>query len=136
MEARKTSGSVRGRPFAKGDDPRRAIGLGGRPPTVKCIADLLRWSGGLDAPADLCAKMRTAFGIPADQPLTVDQATILRCRIEALKGSHQHLQFWADRTEGRVKDTLAIEGGMALAVVEEIVDATEEHAHQVAPIAS
>ena len=125
MEAGKTSVSVRGKPFSKGDDPRRAVGLGGRPPAPKCIADLLRWSGSLAAPAELCAKMRAAFDIPEDQPLTVDQATILRCRVEALKGSHPHLQFWADRTEGKVKDTLALEGGVALAVVEEIVEAKQ-----------
>jgi len=67
--------------------------------------------------------MREFFRIPDDHTLTVDQATILRCRLEAMRGSHQHMQFWSERTEGKVKDTLALEGGVALAVVEEIVEA-------------
>jgi hypothetical protein len=65
--------------------------------------------------------MRRIFGLPPTEPLTVNQATALRCRLEALKGSHQHLQFIADRTEGKAPERLAIEGG-AIAVVEEIVD--------------
>jgi hypothetical protein len=53
--------------------------------------------------------MREFFRIPDDHTLTVDQATILRCRLEAMRGSHQHMQFWSERTEGKVKDVLQIE---------------------------
>jgi hypothetical protein len=109
-----------GRPFVKGD-PRIKPNRNGRPPAKRCIPDLLRWSGDLPAPEALVAEMRRIFGLPPTEPLTVNQATALRCRLEALKGSHQHLQFIADRTEGKAPERLAIEGG-AIAVVEEIVD--------------
>lgn len=95
----------------------------GRPPAPKCIPDLLRWSGALEAPEALVAKMRGVFRIPEKEKLTVDQACILRSRMEAMNGSAQHLAFWAERSEGKVKDTLAIEGGQRLEIVEEIVDA-------------
>lgn len=109
--------------FAPGYDPRRCKNPTGRPSGVKNIPDLLRWAGGLNAPEKLVASMRQTFGINADAPLTVDQACILRSRFEAMKGNIQHLQFWAERTEGKVKDTLRVEGGQVLEIVEEIVDA-------------
>lgn len=67
--------------------------------------------------------MRRVFGIPADQPLSVDQATILRVRLEALRGNVKHVEFWADRTEGRAPETIHLEGGTMLEVVEQIVEA-------------
>jgi hypothetical protein len=94
----------------------------GRKPNVKTISDLLRWSGELEAPEQLVEKMRKVFGIAPDVRLTVDQATILRCRIEALQGDARHLQFWAERTEGKIRETLKLEGGQSLTIVEEIVD--------------
>ena len=95
----------------------------GRPPTAKCIPDLLRWSGALIAPESLVSKMRQVFEIPEHTQLTVDQACILRSRMEAMNGSVQHLEFWANRTEGKVRDVIALEGGQRLEIVEEIVDA-------------
>lgn len=95
----------------------------GRPPKPKCIPDLLRWSGELEAPEALVAKMRTVFGIPASQKLTVNEATILRSRMEALNGDSRHLAFWAERTEGKTTDRLEVSGGTKLEIVEEIVDA-------------
>ena len=95
----------------------------GRPKLVKTIPDLLRWSGALDAPEALVAKMRGVFNIPPEEKLTVDQATILRSRMEALNGDSRHLAFWAERTEGKTTDRLEIAGGQRLEIVEEIVDA-------------
>ena len=109
--------------FTGKDDPRRCKSPPGRPPAPKCIPDLLRWSGALEAPEALVAKMRTVFGIPAEKKLTVDEATILRCRMEALNGDAKHLLFWAERTEGKTTDKLEIAGGQRLEIVEEIVDA-------------
>lgn len=95
----------------------------GRPPKPKCIPDLLRWSGELEAPEALVAKMRAVFNIPVSQKLTVNEATILRSRMEALNGDAKHLLFWAERTEGKTTDKLEIAGGQKLEIVEEIVDA-------------
>ena len=111
-----------GRPFTGRGDPRNGRSPG-RPPAPRCIADLLRWAGALQAPEKLCEEMRRVFGIPADQPLTVDQATILRVRVDALRGESRAVEFWADRTEGRAPETLHREGGAVMEIVEEIVEA-------------
>ena len=105
----------------------RPVGVGaGRPKAVHCIPDLLRWAGALNAPEALVAKMRTTFNIPADKPLTIDQATILRSRLEALGGDIQHLEFWAKRTEGNVTDRLKVDGaGLEIAIYERIVEADD-----------
>jgi hypothetical protein len=95
----------------------------GRPPVAKCIPDLLRWSGGLTAPEELVSKMRKVFGIKDSEKITVDQACILRSRMEAMNGDARHLAFWAERTEGKTTDKLEIAGGQRLEIVEEIVDA-------------
>lgn len=112
---RNTSGLI---PFKKGNP-----GGPGRPPAPRCIPDLLRWSGDLEAPEALVAKMRSVFGIPPGRKLTVNEATILRSRMEALNGDAKHLAFWAERTEGKTTDRLEIAGGQKLEIVEEIVDA-------------
>ena len=106
-------------PWKKGQSGNPA----GRPPKPKCIPDLLRWSGELEAPEALVAKMRAVFNIPASQKLTVNEATILRSRMEALNGDSRHLAFWAERTEGKTTDRLEVSGGTKLEIVEEIVDA-------------
>lgn len=95
----------RGRPFVKGD-PRIRQNKKGRPPAARCIPDLLRWSGALDAPEKLVEAMREAFGIQKGTKITVDQACILRSRYEALKGDISHLHFWAERTEGKPKQEI------------------------------
>ena len=105
---------VRGVPFKKGDDPRRNPCPPGRPPNIKTIPDLLRWSGSLDAPDALVAKMRAIFKIPDDQPLTVEEAIILRSRMEAMNGSIQHIVWQADREEGKVSERLEVKGSSSI----------------------
>jgi hypothetical protein len=97
----------------------------GRPPIAKCIPDLLRWSGGLQAPNQFVEKIRKFFNLPENTMITVDQACILRSRMEAMNGDANHLKFWAERAEGKVTDKLELSGGAKLEIVEEIVDANK-----------
>ena len=55
-----------------------------------------------------------------------------KCKLEAvmemvytlaLAGNIDCIKFLAERTEGKVKETLALEGGARLTIAEEIVDA-------------
>jgi hypothetical protein len=71
----------------------------GRPSKPKCIPDLLRWAGGLKCPENMAATMRVMFGVKGD--LTVEQALILRSIAAGLKGDIKHIEFWAERTEGK-----------------------------------
>jgi hypothetical protein len=66
--------------------------------------------------------LRQAFNLPQSYPLTVHEASVLRCWLDALRGSMPHLQFIADRTEGKAPERLSIKG-TTLMVVEEIVSA-------------
>lgn len=93
----------------------------GRAPAIKTIPDLLRWSGALQAPSVVVAKMREVYGLSPDTELTVDQACILRSRIEAMNGCAKHLQFWAERTEGKSIDTLRLEDGRQLEIVTNVI---------------
>ena len=111
--------------FTGKDDPRRCVHPPGRPPIAKCIPDLLRWSGGLQAPNQFVEKIRKFFNLPENTMITVDQACILRSRMEAMNGDANHLKFWAERAEGKVTDKLELSGGAKLEIVEEIVDANK-----------
>lgn len=93
----------------------------GRKPIGKSIPDLLRWAGDQKTPEQLAAKMRSVYNLPPTMPLTVEQTTALVVYANALKGSIQHIQFIADRTEGKVKDVLAVQSGDSMTVVEEII---------------
>ena len=113
-----------GKPFVKGD-PRICKHPAGRPPMGKAIPDLLRWVGAMACPETMAVELRKLFGLPANTPLNVEQATIMRARLEALKGGHQHLEFVATRTEGKAVDRVSIEGTM-LTIVETLVDGGTE----------
>ena len=111
---------VPGRPFVK-NDPRACKHPPGRPPMGKAIPDLLRWCGAMKCPDQMAVELRKLFNLPANTPLTVEQATIMRARLEALKGSNQHLAFVAERTEGKAIDRLSVEGA-TMTIVETIID--------------
>ena len=94
----------------------------GRKPIGKSIPDLLRWAGKQRSPEQLAEKMRAVYNLPSTTPLTVEQTTALVVYANAMKGSIQHIQFIADRTEGKVKDVLDItENAVKLRIVEEVV---------------
>ncbi len=103
--------------FKKGFDPRRSKG---RPPAPKCIPDILRLIGDEALPPELAGKLPAAIRDSATYIQALMRVTYLR----ALQGESWAVQFIADRTEGKVKDTLELQGGQKLVVTEEIVDAT------------
>lgn len=124
VEKRRRDGLPVGVPFAKGDrNPihaeKRRRGIAAR----KNLRSLLEWSGRLDAPAKLVTEMRTLFGLPPSKRLTVDEAVILRVQLEALRGSIAHVQFIAERMEGKVRQEIGLGPSGVLRVVEEVVDA-------------
>ena len=91
----KTAGKLRGSPFSKGPDPRRPARGPGRPPRPVCIPDILREIGAEVDPATKRTKlqdlMRDVWGY-------------------ARQGQSWAVTFIADRTEGKVRDTLRLEG--------------------------
>lgn len=93
----------------------------GRPKREQSIAELLRWAGELKAPEGLAEKMQDVFGLPPEEPLTVKQTIILASVMQAMKGDRAHLQFWAERTEGRMPETLNVSQSNKMVVVEEVV---------------
>jgi len=115
---RQNSDVLKKHQFRKGQSGNPA----GRPRIGKTIPDLLRWAGKQRSPEQLAAKMRAVYNLPPDMPLTVEQTTALVVYANAMKGSIQHIQFIADRTEGKVKDVLDItENAVKLRIVEEVV---------------
>ena len=104
--------------FTKGHDPRR--NLKGRGRGKVSISDLLHRLGAERLPKELRAngpeQIRTSK--------TMLEAVMRTTYLYALEGESWAVQFIAERTEGKVKDTLALEGGARLEIVEEIVDAT------------
>lgn len=101
--------ATRGKPFAKGD-PR--INKRGRGKGVVQISDLLRRIGQRKLPLNMTLKVQTALAM-TDNELKRSK-TMLEAVMEvvywcALNGESWAVQFIAERTEGKVKDVLAIE---------------------------
>lgn len=92
--------------FRKGD-PR--INRRGRPRRELAIPEILRTIGREWDPRTKREKIETLMR---------------RIWAQAELGESWAVQFIADRTEGKVKDTLHLEGGQTLELVEEIRDAT------------
>lgn len=115
---RRNSDVLKKHQFKKGQSGNPA----GRPRIGKTIPDLLRWAGDQKTPEQLAAKMRSVYNLPPNMPLTVEQTVALVVYANAMKGSIQHIQFIADRTEGKVKDVLDLtENAVKLRIVEEVV---------------
>lgn len=93
--------------FKPGHDPRRNTT---GPKATKRIPDLLRRFGQWECPEALIDKMTAVFPQAKRQKLDVFGAVMLRVYVEALQGEPWAVQFIAERTEGKVKDTLAVEG--------------------------
>lgn len=109
MSAVKGSGNVRGRPFSRGDDPRRCRKPPGRPKKELYIPDILARIGAERLPAELKGTLPEWVAKSADKLEALMRATYLL----ALSGEAWAVQFVAERTEGKVKDTLHLEGGEA-----------------------
>lgn len=105
------------KPFQKGYDPRRS--MKGRPPKAVYIPDILQAIGNENLPDELRGKL------PADiQKSSTMLDALMRCVYRrAFAGEGWAVQFVAERTEGKVKDVMRVEGGQRLEIVEEIVDA-------------
>jgi hypothetical protein len=92
----------------------------GRPPKARCIASILDRLGAERLPKDLLGEL----GKPAPRVTpTMLEAVLRKVYIAALAGEGWAVEFIAERTEGKVKDTLKLEGGQRLQIVEELVEA-------------
>lgn len=98
----------------------------GRPPMGHSIAETLRWIENLKAPETLEASVREIYGLGPEVELTVKKVILLSAMMLAMKGDRAHIQFWAERTEGRMPETLNVTQENKLRVVEQIV--TDEEA--------
>lgn len=110
--------------FQKGHDPRRNT-KGRKGVRGVQIPDLLRRMGDRRLPPDLRKRLEASLVIPSSD--LAKDVTRLEALMEAvywcaLRGESWAVQFIAERTEGKVKDTLALEGGARLEIVEELVD--------------
>ena len=76
----------------------------GRPPAAKCIPDLLRKFGALKCPDDFTKRFERLF--PEVKDLTLSDAVILKVYEQALEGEAWAINFIAERTEGKVAQTL------------------------------
>jgi hypothetical protein len=103
--------------FKKGNDPRR--NTRGRGRQALQIPDLLRRIGEDKLPAEIAGKLPEHIRSSKTMLQALMRATYLR----ALQGESWAVQFVAERTEGKVKDVLSLEGGQRLEITEEIVDA-------------
>ena len=94
----------------------------GRPPKARAIPDILARITSEDVPEPLLSKMQQTFRQMPDDPTILE--AILRVVVsKAIKGEPWAVVFIAERLEGKVRDTLKVEGGQTLQIVEEIVDA-------------
>ena len=80
----------------------------GRKPGVFSIAEMLTQYGAMDTPEGLTAKLREKLP-KLPKTLKLGQALWLTVFMQALKGESWAVEFVANRTEGKVKDNLAIE---------------------------
>jgi len=102
---------LKGKPFTKG----HSGNPNGRPPKLKCIPDLLRWASKLKCPDNTAMAMCKLFDI--EPPITVEQALVLRSVVEGLKGNVNHLEFWAERTEGKPTQPIDLNAEQPLVVM-------------------
>jgi len=91
-------GNKVGHRFKKGE-----VNSLGRPPTAKCIPDILRNIG--DRPVDpfLLTKIHALYG-PQHNPKTMREGMLLAAYADALKGDTMARAFITERTEGKVTD--------------------------------
>lgn len=107
-----TSGS-----FRPGPDPRRADNRGKRLGKFRIDVMLTR-IGAESLPEALRDKAPEAIR----NSKTMFEALMRSVYLHAIRGESWAVEFIANRTEGKVTDKLAVEGGQTLTVVEEIVD--------------
>lgn len=80
----------------------------GRPPTAKCIPDLLRKIGDQPPTEFILAKLRGKYG-PLCSPKTMREAMLLSTYCDAIFENDNHArQMIMERTEGKVTDKLEV----------------------------
>ena len=80
----------------------------GRPPREKCIPDILRNIGGMQGSPDIIRQLKPHFPTVNLEEATCLQVMLYTCFLNAKRGDDASRTFIADRTEGRVKEHLAI----------------------------
>ncbi len=89
------------RPFQPGDT---RINRHGRPPKVKCIADILRRIGREKLSPEVRASLRDGDTLPTSA--TFIEAVCRNTMLAALRGESWAVEFIAERTEGRVTQSV------------------------------
>jgi hypothetical protein len=93
----------RGRPFTGTNDPRRQ---NGRTPKVLCIPDILKKICEREVPEVI----RNGLKMPwLQRDAKFLEALMEIVMLRAMQGDSWAVQFIAERTEGKVRDTLAIQ---------------------------
>lgn len=103
--------------FKPGYDPRR--NRRGSTRGQPYIGDLLKRIGRDEIPPELVGKLPET--IRASKCML--EALMRIVFVKAMQGEGWAVQFIAERTEGKIKDRVAVENGGTLHIVEEIVDA-------------
>jgi hypothetical protein len=73
----------------------------GRPPSAKCIPDMLRAIGDRPPTDHLLAQLRAKYG-PETNPSTMREAMLMAAYADAALGDVHARDFIAERTEGKV----------------------------------
>ena len=98
-------GNKVGHRFKKGE-----VNSHGRPPTVKCIPDILRSIGDRVVDPFLLTQLHGQYG-PNHNPKTMREAMLMAASVDAAKGDAVARAFVAERTEGKVTDQIKLDGG-------------------------
>ena len=109
---------MRGKGFQAGFDPRRNLRGRKLKPGVLQIPDILRMLGQEEIPTSIKGKLPEHIRTSKDMLTALMRVTFLR----AIQGESWAVQFVAERTEGKVKDVVEMQGGETLRIVEEIIE--------------
>jgi len=80
----------------------------GRPKKEFCIPDILRTIGDRPPTDFLLSQVHALYG-PDYNPTTMREGMLMAMSAEAFKGNLEAMKFIADRTEGKVQDSLLID---------------------------
>jgi len=91
-----------------GWQPGKSGNPNGRPPTAKCIPEILRRIGDEIAPEKLVAITEKIIGEKLPRPINNRDLMLKRAHYDADLGDEKAREFIAERTEGKIRTSLEI----------------------------